>query len=188
MTGTWIQHGGLPERMRQTGFHGTGEEEQPPPINKLEKATITHRGTKIILTGQGQCESIAQGINPCQHMLRTTEFAQHWALEMHLMGAQWALQEALSQGHGYVVCNSSFKDGNGVAAWIIKGIDSMTRLSGQWYTPRHTDGHSSFHSKLAGIVGVLYTLTFWPPKKVRPTLQIACDGLSVISRLLACWI
>jgi len=169
MTGTWTQHGGLPQRMRQTGFHGTGEEARPPPINELEKATITHWETKIILTGRGRCDTITQGIDPCQRM-RTMEFAQQWALETHLTGAQRKLQEALLQGHGYAVSDGSFKDRNGAAAWIIKGTDSMTRLSSQWYTPGHADDHSSFHSKLAGIVGVLYTLTFWPPKEIQPTL------------------
>jgi len=69
--------------------------------------------------------------------------------------------------------------------WIIEGNDSTTRLSGQWYTPGHDDDHSSFQSKLAGIVGVLYSLTFWPPRLLRPPLRLACDGLSVISRLSA---
>jgi len=113
------------------------------------------------------------------------EFAQHWALEMHLTGAQRELQEVLLQGQGYAVCDSSFKDGNRAAAWIIEGTNLRTRLSGQWYTPGHVDDHSSFCSKLAGIVRVLYTLTFWPPKKIKPMLCIACNSLSVISRLLA---
>jgi len=40
---------------------------------------------------------------------------------------------------------------------------------------------------LAGIIGVLYTLTFWPPMTIRPTFQLAYNGLSVISWLLAQW-
>ncbi len=94
------------------------------------------------------------------------EFAQQWALEMHLTGAQCKLQEALLQGHGYAVSDSSFKDGNGAVAWIIEVTDSTTRLSSQWYTPGHADDHSSFHSELARIIGVLYTLTFWPLREI----------------------
>jgi len=98
--------------------------------------------------------------------MRTAEFAQQWALETHLTGAQCKLQEALSQGHGYTVSDGSFKDRNGAAAWIIEGTDSTTRLSSQWYIPGYADNHSSFCSKLAGIVGVLYTLTFLPPREI----------------------
>jgi len=43
--------------------------------------------------------------------------------------------------------------------------------------------HSSFRSELTGIVGILYTLTFWPPTRIKPTFRLACDGLSVINHL-----
>ncbi len=147
------------------GFMAWAKRPVHPQSTNWKKATITHRGTKIILTGSGRCNTIIQGINPCQRMC-TTDFAQQWALETQLTGAQRKLQEALSQGHGYAVSDSSFKDRNGVAAWIIEGTNSMTRLSSQWYTPSHEDDHSSFWSKLARIVGVLYTLTFWPPREI----------------------
>jgi len=95
------------------------------------------------------------------------------------------MQATLSQGHGYAVSDSSFKDEAGSAAWIIKGLNSEVQLRGQWYTPGHTDNHSSFQSKLAGIVGVLYTLTFWPLWMAMPNFQLACDSLSVITWLQA---
>jgi len=117
--------------------------------------------------------------------MRATEFAQQWVLELNLTGAQRTFLAALSNGDGYAVCDGSFKDGNGAAAWIIKGTDSQTRLCRQWYTPGHSDDHSAFRSKLAGLVGVLYSLTFWLPTTTKPLLRIACDGLSVISRLSA---
>jgi len=40
-----------------------------------------------------------------------------------------------------------------------------------------------FHSEVAGIVGILYTLTFWPPKSNKPPFHLACDKLSVITHL-----
>jgi len=78
---TWIQHGGIPQWTWQIGFHGTGE----PHVNELEKATIVWHGTKIILTGQGLCNPITQGIDPCQQMWMT-DLARQWELELHLMG------------------------------------------------------------------------------------------------------
>jgi len=53
--------------------------------------------------------------------------------------------------------------------------------------PGPSGGSQLLHSELAGIVGVLYTLTFWPPQMALPTFWLACDGLSLVSRLSASW-
>jgi len=90
---------------------------------------------------------------------------------------------ALSEGIGYAVSDGSFQDTAGAAAWIIEGSTLTVRLIGKWHTPRPPDAHSSFRSKLAGIVGILYTLTFWAPMTIKPHFRITCDGLSVITRL-----
>jgi len=102
---------------------------------------------------------------------------------VRLTGSQSILLDALTQGWGYAVSDSSFKDDNGLAAWIIEGHNSTQQLVGQVRTPGHPVDHSSFRSEVAGIVGVLYTLTFWPPCSGKPDLQLACDGLSVVKRL-----
>jgi len=81
------------------------------------------------------------------------------------------------------VSNGSYKNECGALAWIIEGTDSSQRLVGQAYTPGHLGNHSSFRSEVAGIVNVLYTLTFWPPRRAKPTFRLACDGLSVVNRL-----
>jgi len=83
------------------------------------------------------------------------------------------LQDALSQGIGYAVSNGSYKDKMGAAAWIIKGLTSNLRLTSQWHVLGQAADHSSFQSKLVGLVGVLYMLTFWPPKSVKPPFQLA---------------
>jgi len=89
----------------------------------------------------------------------------------------------LSQGHSYAVSDGSFKDAASAAAWIIEGSNSALQLTGQWHMPGPPDSHSSFHSKVAGIVGVLYMLSFWPLTSVTPPFRIACDGLSAVSGL-----
>jgi len=71
------------------------------------------------------------------------------------------MRDELSRGFGFVVSDGSFKDKAGAAAWIIEGSDSMHRILGTWYTPGVKEDHSSFHSKLAGIVGALHTISFW---------------------------
>jgi len=134
--------------------------------------------------GSGQCNQPLQGIDPCQQ-LKTMVFSMQWALEIKLVGAQCQMQAELSRGHGYVVSNGSFKDEASAALWIIEGLTSKTCLIGQWHTPGQSSDHSPFHSKLAGIVGVLYTLIFWPLDIVTPPSQPVCNGLLVVSWLLA---
>jgi len=86
--------------------------------------------------------------------MRFTDFSLQWGLSLQLVGAQATLWAALSAGNGYAVSNGSYKANTGVAAWIIEGPNSTLCLISQWHTPGHKDDHSSFHSELAGIVGV----------------------------------
>jgi len=115
--------------------------------------------------------------------MRLAEFSSQWGLSIQLVGAQAAIRSALSAGKGYAVSNSLYKNNTGAAAWIIEGPNSSLRLIGQWYMPSHNEDNSSFWSELAGIVGVLYSLTFWPPSSHKPVLRLACDGLSVVACL-----
>ncbi len=115
--------------------------------------------------------------------MRLAEFSLQWGLSIQLVGAQAAVWSTLSAGKGYAVSDGLYKNNTGAAAWIIEGPTSSLCLIGQWYMPGHNNDHSSFRSELAGIVGVLYTLAFWPPLSHKPVLRLACDGLSVVTRL-----
>jgi len=178
----WLQHGGIPQHMCQLSFHSHSKVTWPPPLIELECATMVCCGQKITLTRCSPCEQGPQGIDPC-HQLRETLISRQWNLAIDLIGAQQEMQVAFSQGIGYMVSDGSFKDTAGVASWIIKGPTLDLWLIGQWHTPGPPKAHSTFRSKLAGIVGILYMLTFWPPMMVKPHFRIACDGLSVITRL-----
>jgi len=121
-----------------------------------------------------------------RRFLRTNEkmpFLSDWGLQLQLISPQGVLHTELSAGQGFVVSDGSFKDMSGVATWIIEGSSSQYRLIGQWHMPGHDDNHSSFCSKVAGIVGILFTLTFWPPTSASPTFWLACDSLSAINWL-----
>jgi len=150
---------------------------------ELYKATVTTVGARLIMTGCQPCEQTERITDLCQAE-RTTAFSLQWRLQLHLGGPQKALLKALSKGHGYVVSDGSYKDDSGAAAWIIEGQTSAIHLTGAWHTPGQAEDHSSFRSEVAGLLGVLYTLTFWVPMSTKPTFQLACDGLSVIQRLL----
>jgi len=107
-----------------------------------------------------------------------------WKLQLALTGSQRQLMGALSGGLGFAVSDGSYKDKAGVAAWIIEGPDSTNRIVGSWHTLGHKEDHSSFRSKLTGIIGVLHTISFWTPPH-ETTFRLACDGLSVVTRLLS---
>jgi len=63
-------------------------------------------------------------------------------------------------------------------------LKATNQLACSWYTPRHKEDHSSFHSKLAGIVGVLHTLSFCKLTYPAP-FWLACDRLLVVTWLLS---
>jgi len=136
-------------------------------MNELKKATTVICGQRVILTGFNVCKTVDCNQDFCQTMLATV-FSKQWGLTFQLVGAQRELHSTLLSGIGYAVSDGSYKDAKGAAAWIIEGRTSNLRLTGQWHVPSQEEDHSSFHSKLAGIVGVLYTLTFWPPKSIKP--------------------
>jgi len=110
-------------------------------------------------------------------------FSRQWDLKVRLEGLQWEFIDKLSQGQGYAVSDGSFKDELGALAWIIEGPNSALCLMGHWHTLGSMSDHSSFWSELAGILGILYILTFFPPTKEKPSFCLACNGLSVISHL-----
>jgi len=167
----------------QCSFHDHREEAHPaPPMLGLHKATTVIHGQKILLTGYDSCEQVDCNQDFCQVML-TTDFSTQWGLTLKLVGMQSTLQDALLSGKGCAVSNRLYKDETGAAAWIIEGQTLDVCLIGQWHMPGHGDDHSFFQSKLAGIVGILYMLTFWPPKSTKPSLRLACDGLLVITHL-----
>jgi len=165
----WIRLRGIPQHTRQHSFHGHGEVAHPAPMNEVRKATTATCGQKVILTGFDVCKTVDCNQDFCQAMLAMV-FSIQWGLTIQLVGVQRDLHDALSLGIGYAVSDRLYKDAKGVAAWIIEGLTSNLCLTSQWHVPGQEDDHSSFCSKLAGIVGVLYTLTFWPPKSIKPPL------------------
>jgi len=120
------------------------------------------------MTGHFQCKHALPVGEFCMQM-RTMSFSSDWGLQLQLVGSQCTLHAELSAGQGFVVSDGSLKDTSGVVAWIIKGSLSQYRLIGQWHMPGHEEDHSSFHSKITGIVGILFTLTFWLPTSAIPT-------------------
>jgi len=79
-----------------------------------------------------------------------------------------------------VVSDGSFCEGRGTAAWIIEGKDKAHHIVGVWMTPGTTQDHSSFHSELWGLYGILLTLVHLPPATHKPPLELECDGQAAL--------
>jgi len=160
-----------------------GQSDTPPPLVEMERATITYASQKLVLTGSCKCELPQPGHDPC-YQAQISELVTPLQLQLTLTGSQRQLMGALSGSLGFAVSNGSYKDEAGVAAWIIKGPDSTNRIVGSWHTPGYKEDHSSFRSELAGIIGVLHTISFWTPPH-ETMFCLACDGLSVVTQLLS---
>jgi len=178
----WVRHGGIPTRLRQKYFHLAGHPDNPiTNRNALEKAQIMIHGDRIALQGSSPVLPPARETGDELQWCRQSLFAQEWKLELTQTGALTSLRLDLRNGHGYAVSDGSYKSGNGAAAWIIEGKTAANRLTGVCYTPGCADDHSSFHSELAGLLGLLHVLAFWKPTTGKPTCHIECDGQSVIN-------
>jgi len=177
----WWHHGGMPQCTWQQGFHQTGQANTPPPMAKLEKATIAYSGQKLVLTGSSPCEVPCSGMDPC-HCTHINKFPLSGNCSFFLYWVPVGDDEHPNWRFGFAVSNCSFKDDARVAAWLIEGSDSMNQLIGTWHTPGTMADHSLFRSELAGIVGALHTISFWRPQN-QPKFWLACNGLLVISHL-----
>jgi len=110
-------------------------------------------------------------------------FSKELKLELWTTGAITYLHLELWNGEGYAVSDGSFRNGSWAAAWIIEGTNQANQLTGSCFTPGTAADHSTFRSKLAGLLGLLYTLSFWWPPSGKPPCHIACDGQSAIHQL-----
>jgi len=88
-------------------------------------------------------------------------FSKELKLELWTTGAITYLHLELWNGEGYAVSDGSFRNGSRAAAWIIEGSNQANQLTSSCFTPGTAAGHSTFRSKLAGLLGLLYTLSFW---------------------------
>jgi hypothetical protein len=91
--------------------------------------------------------------------------------------------KGLWEGTAMAVCDGSFKETFGTAAWIIRTNEGEASIRGCVHCPGAPDDHSSYRSELAGIYAVL-TVTnklckFFQIKDGRITL--GCDGLSALN-------
>ena len=97
----------------------------------------------------------------------------HTVPELRLLrplGFQWAITEmtmdddgsaiatAIRAGTAIAICDGSYKDHHGTAAFIIEGISSVGRIVGVNIIPGEPDSQQAYRSELGGVAGILETL------------------------------
>ncbi len=100
-------------------------------------------------------------------MLLHHPFACTWQWETLVVGNLPQLINDLQLGKGYAVSDRSFQASKGAATWIIEGADNMNCIIGMGLSPSNDEGHISFHSELAGIFAIMFTLQTLLPKMQR---------------------
>jgi hypothetical protein len=81
------------------------------------------------------------------------------------------------------VSDGSFKEEHGTAAWILV-VSEDCSMEGTVITPGLPSIQSAFRSELAGIFGILSTITLIEQKfQFRSKITIGCDGLSALHRV-----
>ncbi len=91
----------------------------------------------------------------------------------------------MQSNQALAVSNGSYQNNSGTAAWIIEESTGENQIQGSMITPGTTGDHSSFHSKAAGIYGILLTLFALHNNiaNITGTIEIACNGKSVLERI-----
>jgi len=116
------------------------------------------------------------GLNSLLH----SQLANNWQLKVWTVGSLLVLKNEIQNGHGYIVSNGSYRNDAGVAAWIIEGQSASSWIISTMITPGSSKDQSSFHSKLAGIYGILCTLESLDLGTTQFQCQIACNGKSIL--------
>jgi len=134
-----------------------GSSGAPPALT--HQATIIHEGNHLRLTGYGSIRKDTGTTGTLLDSVLALAFNREWSLELKVVGSLDLLVAEVIAGTGLGVSDSSYREGSGVAAWVVEGRNTENWLIGQICTLGLTTAHSSFRSELAGIY--LLLLTFW---------------------------
>ena len=98
-----------------------------------------------------------------------------------------SLPQHIIQGSTVNVSDGSYypRYNVGACAWIISTPDGLEYISGGGVIPGTDEEQSAYRSKLGGQLGLTIFLTsIQLPDTANPTLTIACDGKSALSKVV----
>jgi hypothetical protein len=94
------------------------------------------------------------------------------------------LAEAIRQGEAIAVCDGSFQNQFGTAAWVLEGACPKGRIIGRVVVPGTAKDQSAYRSELAGIFSILLTVNklceFFNVDS--GSLELGCDGQSALDK------
>ena len=82
-----------------------------------------------------------------------------WAIaRLHCDDSGASLAAAIAAGTAIAVCDGSYKDSHGTAAFVIEGTTSAHRFLGVNVTPGFPEDQSPYRAELGGIIGVVVAI------------------------------
>ena len=92
---------------------------------------------------------------------------------------------AISQAQAIAVCDGSYKDGFGTAAYVLESDTSLNHLVAVKTVPGFTMDQSSYRSELAGLYGVvaMVHLICEQYKITSGEIEVGCDSSSVLNHV-----
>ena len=93
--------------------------------------------------------------------------------------------EAIRQSQAIVVCDGSYKEGFGTAAYILEGSTSHNRLVAVNVIPGLTMDQSSYRSELAGLYGVVAMVQLICKQYMVTSrvIEVGCDSSSALNHV-----
>jgi hypothetical protein len=93
---------------------------------------------------------------------------------------------AIRSGHAIAVCDGSYKDSFGTAAFVLEGATSANRVVAVHIVPGAPEEQSSFRSELSGILGVVYMvqLICTTYQITSGSICLGCDGEQALTQAL----
>jgi hypothetical protein len=170
-------------RAAQTRYHKEGQM-CSGPVPHCQVAIVHSHGPHLIYNGSA----------PQQHHTSTPQsFAAvmsssnlNWAWEI-VSGIQHApfIAQAIQNHTCIAVCDGSFKEAFGTAAWVLKTGEAARRLSGCCIVPGSGDDHGSYRSELTGLYTsaqlVRILCQYYSIKS--GGIEMRCDGESPLNRI-----
>ena len=115
------------------------------------------------------------------------------------MGLRWAVDryaspdngttitEAIHQSQAIAVCDGSYKEGFGTAAYVLEGSTSHNRLVAVNVVPGLTMDQSSYRSELAGLYGIIAMVQLICEQYMVTSgaIEVGCDSSSALNHVFS---
>jgi len=156
----WQYHTKIPHCSQTARFHPHAHSSNAGPDLAKCSCVTTISSYQHILVQSGA--SITQPLRELEGLsswetFQHSHFACIWKLEVEEVGEAQAIVKAIEDGTMIAVSDGSFKNGKDAAAWTIQGSLANNKITAAVLVPGIDYDHSTFQSKLMGLLGILLT-------------------------------